>query len=252
MNPSGNGWLNEIFTSIQGEGVWVGRRQLFVRLAGCSRNCVYCDTAQSRRFHPKTWTWKSTLPERGIRQLANPVAAADLAERIAACIRREGPFHSVAITGGEPLEQAAFVRELTRNLKRALPDVKCLLETNGLEYAALPRLKGLIHYIAADIKLKSACQTARPERHRRFLDAARWAEGCVKVVVTPDAAETEIRSAARLARKHAPMWDFVLQPAAGFSRKVASGLFDHWLRSALAVNPRARLIPQLHRFLGID
>jgi len=36
--------VNEIFTSIQGEGSRAGRPCLFIRLTGCPLRCVYCDT----------------------------------------------------------------------------------------------------------------------------------------------------------------------------------------------------------------
>ena len=36
--------INEIFSSIQGEGPVVGYKQLFIRFCGCNLNCDYCDT----------------------------------------------------------------------------------------------------------------------------------------------------------------------------------------------------------------
>lgn len=40
--------INEIFTSIQGEGAHVGRPMHFVRISGCNLNCVYCDTPDNK------------------------------------------------------------------------------------------------------------------------------------------------------------------------------------------------------------
>ncbi len=37
-------YVNEIFSSIQGESVNAGRPCVFVRLAGCNLRCTYCDT----------------------------------------------------------------------------------------------------------------------------------------------------------------------------------------------------------------
>jgi len=39
--------IAEIFSSIQGEGLYVGRRQIFIRFCGCNLNCRYCDTETS-------------------------------------------------------------------------------------------------------------------------------------------------------------------------------------------------------------
>ena len=45
MRETGN--VSEIFVSFQGEGLHAGRRQLFVRFAGCPLRCRYCDTPES-------------------------------------------------------------------------------------------------------------------------------------------------------------------------------------------------------------
>lgn len=36
--------INEIFYSLQGEGVWTGRPAVFVRFSGCNLKCPFCDT----------------------------------------------------------------------------------------------------------------------------------------------------------------------------------------------------------------
>ncbi|MBI2447469.1 MAG: 7-carboxy-7-deazaguanine synthase QueE, partial [Candidatus Omnitrophica bacterium] len=40
--------ISEIFSSIQGEGLYLGKRQIFVRFYGCNMRCAYCDTMPSR------------------------------------------------------------------------------------------------------------------------------------------------------------------------------------------------------------
>jgi organic radical activating enzyme len=91
----------EIFTSLQGEGRFVGHPVNFVRLAGCSMGCKFCDTDIKEREALST------------KQI----------------IDRLDPKYSrrVVITGGEPLEQD--IAELTWTLSNGGFIIH--LETNG-------------------------------------------------------------------------------------------------------------------------
>ena len=39
----------EIFSSIKGEGPYVGERQIFIRLKDCNLDCIYCDVDKAKR-----------------------------------------------------------------------------------------------------------------------------------------------------------------------------------------------------------
>lgn len=96
--------INEIFHSIQGEGVRAGVRCVFVRLTGCHLRCTYCDTEYS--FYDGAWM---TLDE------------------ILGVVRSFG-CPTVEVTGGEPLLQPAVFPLLAR-LADEFETV--LLETSG-------------------------------------------------------------------------------------------------------------------------
>jgi 7-carboxy-7-deazaguanine synthase len=106
--------VNEIFWSAQGEGVHSGASAIFVRLAGCSLRCPYCDTrgAWSRGRHMETAA----------------VAAA------VAGLKTAYPQACLVITGGEPLEQD--LGELLAACRRQRHFIA--LETNGLHFQDLP------------------------------------------------------------------------------------------------------------------
>src|SRR5258706_12339610 len=98
--------LVEIFASVQGEGPWVGERQLFVRFLGCNLDCVYCDAPETKtkqshcrvEVEPGTWEFE---------RLQNPFTTAQLMEMLGPYGPAQG-FHAVAVPGGEPLLTTRF------------------------------------------------------------------------------------------------------------------------------------------------
>jgi organic radical activating enzyme len=105
--------INEIFWSAQGEGMHSGVPAIFVRLAGCSLRCPYCDTRGA-------WA-------RGRRMSAAAVAAA--VDELQAAY----PRSRLVLTGGEPLEQ-----DLGDLLAACGGRHVVAVETNGLHYQDLP------------------------------------------------------------------------------------------------------------------
>ncbi len=96
--------INEIFHSIQGEGVRAGVRCVFIRLTGCHLRCTYCDTEYS--FHEGAWMTLDEILD----------------------ITHSFDCPTVEVTGGEPLLQPAVFPLMTR-LADAFETV--LLETSG-------------------------------------------------------------------------------------------------------------------------
>lgn len=96
--------INEIFHSIQGEGLRAGQRCVFIRLTGCHLRCTYCDTEYA--FYAGDWLTLGAILDR---------------VRVHGC-----PL--VEVTGGEPLLQPA-VYPLMSRLADEFETV--LLETSG-------------------------------------------------------------------------------------------------------------------------
>ncbi|WP_115019757.1 7-carboxy-7-deazaguanine synthase QueE [Synechococcus sp. UW140] len=101
----------ETFHSLQGEGLHAGRSAFFIRLAGCSVGCSWCDTKHS-------WPMESH-PQQSVATLA---AAAAAAEQAGAAF--------VVITGGEPLHHN--LDSLTQAI-RAACTLPVHIETSGVD-----------------------------------------------------------------------------------------------------------------------
>lgn len=243
------GDLYEVFASCQGEGPWIGYPQVFVRLAGCTLGCRYCDTRKASRSRKQ---WHLALPDGRSTPYPNPITPAALILRLADVWKKNGPFHSLAITGGEPMEQPEFLEALVCGFKKKLGKIPVLLETNGLHAIVSPKLKAGLDFVSMDIKLKSA-SGIHHGRSRIFaaLASAQARPGCAKLVVVPSTSVSEIKAAGRLASQSAPNWDLVLQPAHGWDWRNNQRALLALVAAARRVHPRPRLIPQAHRLLGL-
>jgi organic radical activating enzyme len=119
--------IKEVFTSIQGEGPFVGYKQLFVRFCGCNLDCCYCDT----NFSP-TNSEEYTL------------------DKLKTIVIEHADCHSISLTGGEPLLNTGFLKEFLPTCP--LP---VYLETNATLAGEVKEIIDYIDYISADIKLPS-------------------------------------------------------------------------------------------------
>ncbi|MAV11295.1 MAG: 7-carboxy-7-deazaguanine synthase QueE, partial [Synechococcus sp. MED850] len=99
----------ETFHSLQGEGHHTGRSAFFIRLAGCTVGCSWCDTKHSWPEHAH--------PTRDVRELAEEAAEA-----------RDNGAAFVVITGGEPLHHN--LQALTQALDQ-ICGLPLHLETSG-------------------------------------------------------------------------------------------------------------------------
>jgi len=120
--------INEIFYSIQGEGIYIGLPMIFIRTTGCNLRCRWCDT---------TYAYEA----------GEELAITEIMERLKAYKSRE-----LCLTGGEPLTQEdtpSLIEELIKN------GYSIYLETNGSIFLGnLPGLDAI--KLSMDIKCPSS------------------------------------------------------------------------------------------------
>ncbi len=163
--------ISEIFSSIQGEGMHMGERHLFIRFASCNVRCGYCDEAGK--------------PSRimTVEEVLNEVIRLD---------RREGPHRFIALTGGEPLLEPEFLKRLIAKLKGN--QYRILLETNGIEWRALTEVLESCDSVSMDMKLASVGgHRDYFKEHGHFLAASKKKEMCIKIVVSKDVCLAEFQ-----------------------------------------------------------
>jgi organic radical activating enzyme len=243
--------VSELFVSFQGEGPHAGRRQLFVRFAGCPLRCRYCDTPESL---VPVETCRVFGPD-GAHALPNPLDAATLTREVRALAAGAPPLHAMAVTGGEPLSQVDFLEAwlATKPL-----DVPVLLETAGILPARLARLAPLVTIVSLDVKCPSNTgERARWDEHVACLAAAVGGgrEVYVKMPVDSGTALDEVEQGARLVADAGPDVALFLTPLtepAGTRPTIDT----HELERLHAVASRhvrdVRVLPQLHKVLGLQ
>ena len=240
----------EIFSGIQGEGVLVGIRQIFVRLCGCNRHCRFCDTREACETTATCHVEETPGTRRFVRR-RNPLTTGQVLEAIDALDAPRGLHHSVSLTGGEPLLHPDFIATLSPALgERGLA---IYLETNGTLPDALERVVEGIEHVAMDVKLASATGEPTPwAAHRRFLGAAAARHTQVKVVVVAETTDEELDRLAALVAAVEPATPVVLQPVTALPRVLPPSPMQVLgmqarLREKL---PDVRVIPQVHKLMG--
>jgi 7-carboxy-7-deazaguanine synthase len=241
-------FIDEIFSSVQGEGPRIGERHIFVRFQGCHIRCRFCDTPAAIAPKGDVCRAQRSLTSWEQEEVPNPMATDRLTEL---CMRLAILGHSrpvLSLTGGEPLLQQDF---LSVWLPQVRPAFTIYLETNGIQFETLQRVVDSIDVISMDIKLPSATGL-RPfwEEHRKFLAASRGKECFVKAVITNETSREDIVTAARIISDFDPSVPFILQPSSGKTAPPPAILlaFQEIAQENLG---DVRVIPQVHKMLQV-
>ncbi|MBE6494487.1 MAG: 7-carboxy-7-deazaguanine synthase QueE [Methanosphaera stadtmanae] len=230
INPK----ITEIFSSIQGEGILIGKRQIFIRFSGCNINCTYCDTKENISSDKG----KEYTPE-------------ELNKHIKSLITPD--FHSLEITGGEPLLHADYIREFLIKYP-----YKAMLETNATLPEKLEKLVNIIDIVSMDIKLPEHFQTEKEwqtvyknelksieimEKHRQ--------KYYIKIVVsqkTPPQLIRDIMEDLKTRTSHDT--EIIIQPQSPIEKWTnLDNLFT--ISEIVGENYPVSIIPQIHKYLGV-
>lgn len=228
------GYIKEIFPSIQGEGIYVGVNQIFVRFGGCNLRCKFCDTIQCLN------TSKSSK-----------LSVEDVMDEVNDCAEvKDASYHSLSVTGGEPLVQFEFLKQLTSYLRKK--HWKIYLDTNGTLYKELEYVINNIDYVAMDIKLPSStCQAAKWDEHEKFLNICKKKEIFVKAVVTEKTDVDDIKNALSLVSKINKNIPFVIQPVTYVNgcHAPSLGQMIYWKNILKNELKTVQIVPQMHKIM---
>ena len=239
--------LNEIFSSYQGEGAFMGRPQVFVRFQGCSQRCRWCDTQAALPSKRSIFRVEKTPQSMIFEDYPNPVTPQQLNTFLS---RFSDRF--LSLTGGEPLDQIDFLETWLPTLH---PDYEILLETAGTHPHLLERILSHIHIVSMDIKLPSSTgEKSHWEEHRAFLEKSLKKKLYIKCVVTEDTHDDDLfqlSSLIREVRSNIPVYIQPASPTPSFNDSPGQKSLIRQMNLLKKEIPRIFLIPQLHKTMGL-
>ncbi|MFA5092892.1 MAG: 7-carboxy-7-deazaguanine synthase QueE [Candidatus Omnitrophota bacterium] len=218
--------IAEIFESVQGEGLYLGEKQIFVRFFNCNLSCTYCDTKLDRfmEYEPK-----------------------ELFDEI---MLYRDKYHSISFTGGEPLLYKNFLKEIFVLTKKF--GHKHYLETNGTLFFELEELINDIDIVAMDLKFPSSSGMGNLwNLHRKFLKIAIKKEVFLKAIICQATAQQDLMQAIELIREVSPSSILVLQPNSYENQGVLNEKLAQFKDIASRNKVTVCVIPQIHKLVGL-
>ena len=195
--------VSEIFYSIEGEGIEIGKPEAFIRLAGCNLRCEWCDTK---------YTW-SNGEEMSIEEIIQEV--------------RRYPCKNISITGGEPLLQRKELIELIKRFRERNYWIQ--LNTNGTIFDQ--RVFESVDLITMDCK----CPSSKMKSKLKVLEKTKELFGFKTQFKFVISNEEDYEYAKMVIRSHLQdVLGIVFQPEWN-SRKFAEKLVDFVKRDNLQV-----------------
>ena len=227
--------IDEVFFSYQGEGIYAGMPQIFVRFSGCNLRCNYCDTPNSLKINSNSKYFTTQSLFEYINDVFN---------------KNKDKFHnqkpSVSFTGGEPLIYTDFIIELLQ--KHIKNKFSVYIETNGSLSQQIKRIYKYCDVVSMDIKFQSACNKNLFGEHKKFLEICKK-KAFVKTVITKDTHEKEFNKAINLISKISKRIPLVIQPSS-FDNVTNQKVLKFYSAAIIKIK-NVRILPQLHKLWKI-
>ncbi|MFA6637051.1 MAG: 7-carboxy-7-deazaguanine synthase QueE [Candidatus Omnitrophota bacterium] len=224
--------ISEIFTSYQGEGTFMGSRQVFIRFYGCNLNCSYCDTVQESY---RSFTKESLMGK-----------ILDIKE----------DYNELVLTGGEPLLHADFLAGFLPLYKKNSRK-KVYLETNGTLPLGMAKAAEWVDIVAMDIKLPSSTGINKDLwlLHSEFLAQCAGKETLVKAVITDATTIEDIKQLAGLLKSSGREMPVILQVVTNGDGEGKSPdeemlfFFKEYIKKETLLKPV--VLGQMHKCMGM-
>lgn len=232
--------ISEIFTSIEGEGIFVGKKTLFIRFSGCHLKCKWCDT-------------KYALPlDSGTEYQIDEIEGLIL--------RELQPFtYKVNFTGGEPLLQTDAVIELADFIKKQT-NLKTYIESSCFDSELFSKVLPFIDICKIEFKTADSKVVENKDYDNLLLNEIKCLELAVennkttyiKIVVTNSTDLDSFKNLVyNISKKIKPsdILSFIIQPSHGIDQPSVDKLLNIY-DIVQPIFPEVRIIPQLHKEIG--
>jgi organic radical activating enzyme len=232
--------LSEIFTSIEGEGIFFGTKTLFIRMAGCHLKCYWCDTDYA-------------LPMNS----GNSYSINEVKKMIKEKLTKN--TYKINFTGGEPLIQYDTVKNLARFVKEEL-GLRTYIESSCYDFNRFGQVLPYFDICKIEFKMKDS-KVVKNEYYNNLLknemECLKMAIKnnkitFIKIVVSnyTDINEfSELRDIIFSTINAESLAGFIIQP----TTKIDEPTVDSLLKFYDLIYPKynnVRIIPQLHKIIG--
>lgn len=232
--------VSEIFTSIEGEGIFVGKKTLFIRFSGCYLKCRWCDTKYALPLDSGTDYQIDEIKDLIIKELR--------------------PFtYKVNFTGGEPLLQTEAVIELADFIKKHT-NLKTYMESSCFDSELFSKVLPYIDICKVEFKTDDSKVVEDEEYDNLISNEIKCLELAVesnkatyiKIVVTNSTNLESFKNLVyNISKKIKPsdILGFIIQPSFGVDQPTVNKLLDTY-DIVQPMFPEVRIIPQLHKEIG--